>query len=238
MRYLETNEVLGLEKFLVDDNVEAIGIEVHLGIRISNHELTEPETIKKFSIEELADGELIEIPDRTLCALVGDRIYYRDIYNNVRYIYPESSFGYNCGSTKRFLALRVKVLFDDQIVILPDEEILSLKTILVKDNKHVDGVEIEGGCMGVGGSNCSGFREYIGQGHRYSLDELNGREPIRVSKSEICALVNDVLYFRCEEENGKKRVYTMNFREKEIMMSGDSIAYDTVSATRVSFLRK
>lgn len=238
MRYLECNEVLGLEKFLVDDNDEAIGIEVHLGIRICNNEFTEPETIKKFSIEELANGDLIEIPDRTLCALVGDRIYYRDIHNNVNHISPESVFGYDCDSTKRHLAVRVKVHFDDQIVILPDEEILSLKTILVKDNKRVVGVEIVGGCMGMGGSNRSGFRENISQWHQYPLDALSGREPIRVRESEICALVNDVLYFRCEDKNGKKRVYTMNFREKEITMSGDSIAYDTVSATRVSLILK
>lgn len=92
--------------------------------------------------------------------------------------------------------------------------------------------------MGVGGSNRSGFRENISQWHQYPLDALSGREPIRVRKSEICALVNDVLYFRCEDENGQKRVYTMNFRNKEITMSGDSIAYDTVSATRVSLILK
>jgi len=235
MRTLEWDEVLGLEKFLVEDNDEAIGIEVHLGIRICNHEFTEPETIKKFSIEELANGDLIEIPDRTLCALVGDRIYYRDIYNNVNHISPESLFGYYCDSTKRHLILRVKVQFGDQIVILTDEEILALKTILVKDNERVSGIEIMRGYMGIGGSNRSDF-EITGIA-TYTLYQLNGAEPIRVGRSEICAVVNDVLYCRSEEENGKKRVYTMNFREKEITMSGDSIAYDTVSAAKVSFIK-
>jgi len=235
MKYLLRDDVLGLEKFLVDDNDEAIGIEVHLGIRSRNHEFTEPETIKKYSIEELANGDLIEIPDRTLCALVGDRIYYRDIYNNVNHISPESLFGYYCDSTKRHLILRVKVQFGDQIVILTDEEILALKTILVKDNERVSGIEIMRGYMGIGGSNRSDF-EITGIA-TYTLDQLNGAEPIRVGRSEICAVVNDVLYCRSEEENGKKRVYTMNFREKEITMSGDSIAYDTVSAAKVSFIK-
>ena len=235
MKYLSRDDVHGLEKFLVDDNDEAIGIEVHLGIRSRNHEFNEPETIKIYSIEELANGDLIEIPDRTLCALVGDRIYYRDIYNNVNHISPESLFGYYCDSTKRHLILRVKVQFGDQIVILPDEEILALKTILVKDNERVSGIKIMRGYMGIGSSNRSGF-EITGIA-TYTLEQLNGAEPIRVGRSEICAVVNDVLYCRCDEENGKKRVYTMNFREKEITMSGDSIAYDTVSAAKVSFIK-
>lgn len=118
---------------------------------------------------------------------------------------------------------------------LSNEEILSRKTILVKDNQRVVGVKIARGYWGMGGTNCSGFSTKSVT--EYSAENLSGMEPIWIVGSEICALVNDVLYFRCEAD-GEKRVYTLDHREESRMMVGDSIAYDTASAARVVLLLK
>lgn len=106
----------------------------------------------------------------------------------------------------------------------------------MKDNKRVSGIRIERGHMGLGGSNRSGFCSTSER--EYTIQQLSGSEPIWVMKSEICALVNDMLYFRCDDEDGKKRVYTLDYREQTCMMVGDSIAYDTASAARVVLLLK
>lgn len=237
MRCLDKNEILALEKFLVEDSDEVIGITLHLGMSTSNGEYTAPETIKEFTKEALAGGDLIPMDEaRTLCALVGNRLYYRDVYGHAGSIAPETTFLYHCNATKRYLYGRIIVLYSESIEKLPDEEILSLKTILVKDNKRVSGITIERGHMGLGGSNRSGFSSTSER--EYTIQQLSGSEPIWVMKSEICALVNDVLYFRCDDEDGKKRVYTMDYREEKRTMAGDSIAYDTVSAARVVLLLK
>ena len=120
--------------------------------------------------------------------------------------------------------------------MLADEEIHSLKAILVRSNKQVVGIKIMHGYMGSGGTNQSSFcAESVAE---YTAQELNGKAPIRVNKSEICALVNDVLYFRQKGSDGKMNTSTLDPREKEQLYSGDSIAYDTVSATKVVLLLK
>jgi len=116
--------------------------------------------------------------------------------------------------------------------------VVFLDKILVRDNKRVESVRFFPGYCGVGGSNTSGFSTDWDSAYEYTSEELDGRSPLWIHGEEVCALVNDVLYCRSEEENGKKRVYTKNFIQKEITMSGDSIAYDTVSATRVSLILK
>ena len=53
--------------------------------------------------------------------------------------------------------------------------------------------------------------------------------------SQICALVNDTLYLRYKDDNEMK-VYTINSTGRT--MTGDSVAYDTVAAVRISLLLK
>lgn len=118
---------------------------------------------------------------------------------------------------------------------LSDCEVLKLRKFMAEDNDKVVGVKILRGYMGVGGSNSSGFQ--LVRVQEYPIEQLNEREPIWVVGSEICALVNDVLYFRCEAD-GEKRVYTLDHREETRMMVGDSIAYDTASAARVVLILK
>ena len=117
---------------------------------------------------------------------------------------------------------------------LDENEVFALEKILVKDNKHVVGVRIAHGYMGVGGTNRSGFEaESI---REYTIEQLSEREPFWVTGSEICAVVDDVLYFRHEDRDGSKRVYTLDCNQKSYMMLGDGVAYDTVSAVRVVLL--
>ena len=54
----------------------------------------------------------------------------------------------------------------------------------------------------------------------------------------MCALINDVLYFRYTKRNGEKNIFTLNYREREYNAIGDGIAYDTVSATKVVLMLK
>ena len=119
---------------------------------------------------------------------------------------------------------------------LEKDEILGLEKFLAEDNDKVVGLKILRGHMGLGGTNRSGFcatSESV-----YTIQQLSGSEPIWVMNSEICALVSDVLYFRCDGENGEKRVYTLDERERGFIMVGGGIAYDTASATRVVLLLK
>lgn len=116
---------------------------------------------------------------------------------------------------------------------LSDEEILSLKTFLVKDNPQVTGIKILRGYRGIGGSNRSGFQTT--EIEEYPLGQLSDGATIRVVGSEICALVNDVLYFRCNAD-GKMTVYTQDLTDASRSYCGESIAYDTVSAARVILL--
>lgn len=113
-----------------------------------------------------------------------------------------------------------------------DVEIDSLKTVLVESNERVVGIKITRGYMGCGGTNLSDFSAESTR--VYTADELNGSEPIAVNKTEICALINDVLYFRCHNGDGT----TLDLKEKERTYRGESMAYDTVSATKVELLLK
>ena len=57
MRTLEWDEVLGLEKFMVEDNDEIIGMEIHVGKDWRNG-YSEPDSVVKYSLEELSGGSL------------------------------------------------------------------------------------------------------------------------------------------------------------------------------------
>ena len=56
MRYLSWDEVKGLEKFLAEDNDDAVGIEIHTGLYdlSADDRYGKPETVKAYSLEELA----------------------------------------------------------------------------------------------------------------------------------------------------------------------------------------
>ncbi len=113
---------------------------------------------------------------------------------------------------------------------LDHEKLLALEKILVKDNEKVVGVSILKGYMGVGGSNRSGFQTE--SCYDYTVEQLDGAEPIRVMKAEICALANDVLYLRWDV-NGKRWIHAIDCDEGRCTLTGESIAYDTVVAARV-----
>ena len=53
---------------------------------------------------------------------------------------------------------------------------------------------------------------------------------------EICALVSDMLYLRSQDDQGKKGIFTRNHRKEGFIMTGNGIAYDTISAARVSLI--
>ena len=234
MRRLDKDEIFALEKFLVEDSDEVIGIEIYKGLSASSSSSSEPKEIIKYAIADLAGGDLIALDEcRTLCAVVGNRLYYRDIYGNARALGSETNFEYFSTSDRSYYAEIIKVLYASSATKLPDEEILSLKAILVKDNKQVVGVRIARGYMGVGGSNRSGFQE--AHCYEYTIEQLDGMEPFRVMNSQICALVNDTLYLRYKDDNEMK-VYTIDFTGRT--MTGDSVAYDTVTAVRISLLLK
>ena len=128
----------------------------------------------------------------------------------------------------------LEILCKQTIDTLPCEDIFQLEKILVKDNKHVVGVQIAHGYMGMGGSNRSDFEAESTKA--YTIAQLSEKEPILVTGAEICAVVNDVLYFRRKEKSGKKQVYTLDYTEKERTLTGDCIAYDTVAVTNVVLL--
>ena len=112
-----------------------------------------------------------------------------------------------------------------------NEKFLELKKILVENNEKVIGVRIAHGYMGVGGSNRSGFQQ--SHCYEYTAQQLDGMEPFRVMNSEICALANDMLYLRHQGDDGM-RVYTIDY--PGCIMTGDSVAYDTVTAVRIRLL--
>ena len=85
MRRLDKDEILALEKFLVEDSDEVIGIEIYKGLSASSSSSSEPKEIIKYAIADLAGGDLITLDEcRTLCAVVGNQLYYRDEYGNAR----------------------------------------------------------------------------------------------------------------------------------------------------------
>lgn len=157
MRRLDKDEIFALEKFLVEDSDAVVGIEIHKGLSASSSGSSEPKEIIKYAIADLAGGDLITLDEcRTLCAVVGNQLYYRDEYGNARALGSETNFQYFSTSDRSYYAELVKVLYTNSTNKLPDAEILSLKTILVKDNKQVVGVRIARGYMGVGGFGLSG----------------------------------------------------------------------------------
>ena len=234
MRRLDKDEILALEKFLVEDSDAVVGIEIHKGLSASSSRSSEPKEIIKYAIADLVGGDLITLDEcRTLCAVVGNQLYYRDEYGNARALGSETNFQYFSTSDRSYYEELVKVLYTNSANKLPDVEILSLKTILVKDNKQVVGVRIARGYMGVGGSNRSGFQET--HCYEYTIEQLAGMEPFGVMNSQVCALVNDMLYLRYKDDDGMK-VYTIDYSGRT--MTGDSVAYDTVTAARISLLLK
>lgn len=238
MKYLTRDEICGLEKFLVADNEEAVGIEIHIG-GDWRRGYPEPHTIRKYSLEELSGGELIPLEDQTLCALVGDQLYYKDNQRGfVEATGAEYAYRGVSRQTGDYLYQRAMVSYCSPIVTLPPEEILSLDTILVKNNHRVVGVKLIHGFSGIGGSNNSGFGAEPGKEIVYTAEELDGRKPIRVEDDMICALANDVLHFRYRSYNGEMRTFTLDYRKRTYIARGDGIAYDTVSATKVVLILK
>ena len=112
------------------------------------------------------------------------------------------------------------------------------ESFIVKDNQRVVGVRIAPGYMGIGGSNTSGFSENSERVREYTIEQLRAFGPLWVYGTEIYALINDTLYLRHTYENGEKNELTMDCQEPSCIMCGDGIAYDTVSATRVSLILK
>ena len=229
MRGLFADDILKLEKFLVDDNDIAIGIEIHSGIRRCGNEYSEPKTIRKISLEELSDGELIPMGDTVLCALIKDNLYTKELWwQKWRVWHTKGSILVQDNSQSAEGEIYTRV------VILLKEEASAEKKILVKDNKRVIGVEIIRGVMGVGGSNHSGFRENSYK--TYTLEELSTCDHIWVEGASIFALVNDELHLRYTDENGNKQEYTLNDTNREYFRWGRGIAYDTVSAAQIVLL--
>lgn len=113
---------------------------------------------------------------------------------------------------------------------LSTKEAMSLKTIVVADNDRVVGLEISNGTTGMGGSNCSGDSE--DQNHRYSMEELKRKKPIKIwCGLELCAVIGDQFYLRSREENmleayGKEGKYIL----------GDSVAYDTYEYQKIRLI--
>ena len=80
MRYLFWDDVKSLDKFLVEDNDDAVGIEIHTGLYDLSAEdrYGKPETVKAYSLEELAGGEFLQMGGLTLRAVVSNRLYWTD----------------------------------------------------------------------------------------------------------------------------------------------------------------
>lgn len=241
MRFLSWDEVNALDKFLVEDNEEAIGLEIHSGIYDSSEEngeiigFSRPKTVEKFLLSELAGGELIKFGQYTLCAVVCDRLYYKD---SRKYVYNQKLA---CLSVGKFFGEnyeyeRAVLTFNRELKSLPKEEVFALDKFIVRDNKKVGGVLIEWGYMGIGGSNTSGFSAETS--HRYTEEILNEKPIIRVGKYELCALVGDVLHMRYKKENGEMRMITLNYRERPFVSRGGGVAYDTISAIQIMLFYK
>lgn len=240
MKILTRDEVRGLDKFLVEGNNEAVGIEVHIG-KDWRRGYSEPDMIRKFTLAELAGKEPIEIGRVKICALADDRLYCiekGEYYDDVHSTGTEYAYKGISPDTGEYMYVRVIITYCCPIVTLPENEILSLETFLVRDNDRVVGVRFEPGSSGVGGSNSSGFSAREGKEFEYTVYDLCKKKPFRIEGDVLCALVNDVLYLRYINRNGDMRVYTLDYRKRSLVIRGDEIAYDTVSATRITLLLK
>lgn len=234
MRYLSWDEVKSLDKFLVEDNDDAIGIEIHTGLYDLSAEdcYGKPETVKAYSLEELAGGGFLQMGTKTLRAVVSNRLYWTDGRNWVD----------NSGTDAVYVGVRREggyeyeravLTFRETLERVPDEEILALERFLVRDNKRVRAVRILPGYMGIGGSNTSGFSSDRERIRDYPLEYLKNSDFVWVQGYSLRALVGDVLYF-CRND----KVYTLNFRERDTIFRGDGIAYDTIEATEIVLLLK
>ena len=235
MRYLTWDEVKSLDKFLVEDNDDAVGIEIHTGFcdLSADNCYGKPETVKAYSLEELAGGDFIRMGTKTLRAVVSNRLYWTDSQNWVENSGTDAvSFG--AGDEYK----RAVLTFCETLERLPDEEILGLERFMVRDNKRVKGVRIMPGYMGIGGSNTSGFSSDSERIRDYPLEYLKNNEFIWVQGVSVRALVDDVLYFCREGADGNSKVFTLNYRERDTIFRGEGVAYDTIAATEVVLLLK
>lgn len=235
MRYLTWDEVKSLDKFLVEDNDDAVGIEIHTGFcdLSADNCYGKPETVKAYSLEELAGGDFIRMGTKTLRAVVSNRLYWTDSQNWVENSGTDAvSFG--AGDEYK----RAVLTFCETLERLPDEEILGLERFMVRDNKRVRAVRILPGYMGIGGSNTSGFSSDSERIRDYPLEYLKNNEFIWVQGVSVRALVDDVLYFCREGSDGNSKVFTLNYRERDTIFRGEGVAYDTIAATEVVLLLK
>ena len=238
MKYLLRDEVRGLEKFLVAENREAVGIEIQVG-KDWRAGYSEPDAVWNYTLEELDGRDPITVGGVRVCALVEDRLYCVEKGKIVDEVYStKTEYAYRGVDpvTSEYLYVRAKVVYGKAVEILPEEEVLPLEVISVKENRRVIGVRIEPGSCGVGGSNTSDFSADSEGAYGYTLEELDGRRPLRVENAELCALVGDVLYLRFKGREGTRKVLTLDSREEATVIRGAEIAYDTVSATRISLL--
>lgn len=234
MRYLTWDEVKSLDKFLVEDNDDAVGIEIHTGLYDLSAEDSygKPETVKAYSLEELAGGEFLQMGAKTLRAVVSNRLYWTDSRNwvdnsgtDATYVGGRREKGYDYE--------RAVLTFRETLERVPDEEILALERFMVRDNKRVEAVRIMPGYMGIGGSNTSGFSSDRERIRDYPLEYLKNSDFVWVQGYSLRALVGDVLYF-CSND----KVFTLNYRERDTIFRGDGIAYDTIEATEIVLLLK
>ena len=235
MRYLTWDEVKSLDKFLVEDNDDAVGIEIHTGFcdLSADNRYGKPETVKAYSLEKLAGGDFIRMGTKTLRAVVSNRLYWTDSQNWVENSGTDAvSFG--AGDEYK----RAVLTFCETLERLPDEEILGLERFMVRDNKRVRAVRIMPGYMGIGGSNTSGFSSDSERIRDYPLEYLKNNEFIWVQGVSVRALVDDVLYFCRQGADGNSKVFTLNYRERDTIFHGEGVAYDTIAATEVVLLLK
>jgi len=235
MRYLTWDEVKSLDKFLVEDNDDAVGIEIHTGFcdLSADNRYGKPETVKAYSLEKLAGGDFIRMGTKTLRAVVSNRLYWTDSQNWVENSGTDAvSFG--AGDEYK----RAVLTFRETLERLPDEEILGLERFMVRDNKRVRAVRILPGYMGIGGSNTSGFSSDSERIRDYPLEYLKNNEFIWVQGVSVRALVDDVLYFCRKGADGNSKVFTLNYRERDTIFRGEGVAYDTIAATEVVLLLK
>ena len=234
MRYLSWDEVKSLDKFLVEDNDDAVGIEIHTGYfdLSADDRYGKPETIKAYSLEDLNGGEFLQMGTKILRAVVSNRLYWTDSRNwvdnsgtDAAYIGSRRGHGYEYE--------RAVLTFRETLERVPDEEILALERFLVRDNKRVRAVRVLPGYMGIGGTNTSGFSSDRDRIRDYPLDYLKNSDFVWVQGYSLRALVGDVLYF-CYND----KVYTLNFRERDAIFRGNGIAYDTIEATEIVLLLK
>ena len=235
MRYLTWDEVKSLDKFLVEDNDDAVGIEIHTGFcdLSADNCYGKPETVKAYSLEELAGGDFIRMGTKTLRAVVGNRLYWTDSQN---WVENSGTDAVSFGADDEYK--RAVLTFCETLERLPNEEILGLERFMVRDNKRVRAVRILPGYMGIGGSNTSGFSSDSERIRDYPLEYLKNNEFIWVQGVSVRALVDDVLYFCRQGVDGNNKVFTLNYRERDTIFRGEGVAYDTIAATEVVLLLK